>query len=362
MEVPLPSSPLPSIKEVARKAGVSIATVSRVVTNSATVEKDTKERVLKVIRELNYVPNLLARGLKEKSGGFIGLVLTEISHEFFSSVINYVEDYTSRHGFTLILANTKGLSPETETRVVHKLLGRKIDGLILLSPFVNEQMFHTIRDSTLPLVLFDCYQDSQDSCRVLLDDCEAGRLAGEHLAALGHRQCFCVTGPWNQFVSQERLRGFRDALSHASISLEERQIFKGDFEFASGRAAARAIVENGIRVTAIWAQNDLMAIGAMSELQRKGVRVPEQISVVGMDNLVQSEFCNPRLTTVNQPIKEMARRAVELLFEIRDEKTDGRQALTFKPELVIRDSTRSLKKPEAAEPPRAPPDSSLERR
>ena len=342
---------LPSIKEVARKAGVSIATVSRVVTNSATVEKDTKDRVLKAIQELNYVPNLLARGLKERKGGFVGLVLAEISHEFFSSVINHVEDSISRFGFTLILANTKGLIPDTETRIVHKLLGRKIDGLILLSPFVNEQMFHTLRDSTVPLVLFDCYQDSEDSCRVLLDDYGAGRLAGEHLASLGHRNCFCITGPWNQFVSQQRLKGFLDALADQSITLEGRHIFKGDFEFASGRAAARAIIQNKLPVTAIWAQNDLMAIGAMSELQRRGVRVPDQISVVGMDNLVQSEFCTPRLTTVNQPIKEMATRAVELLLEIRDGKTDGRQLVVFKPELVVRDSTRAVKRPDLSPSP-----------
>lgn len=333
------------MREVARIAGVSIATVSRVVTCSAFVEEDTKQKVQKVIRELNYVPNLLAKGLKEKSGGFIGLVLTAISHEYFSGVINYIEESISSKGFTLILANTKGQNPEIETEILRKLIGRKVDGIILMSSFVNEQLFRSMRDSGLPLVLFDCYQDLSDAYRVQMDEYEAGRLAGEHLAALGHRECFCITGPWDQFESQQRLKGFRETLVKNSIELSDRRIFKGDFKYGSGQAAARFIIDNKLPVTAIWAQNDLMAIGAMGELQRSGIKIPEQISIMGMDNVPQSEFCNPRLTTIDQPVKEMARKAVEMLMEIREGK-NGRKEVTFRPELVPRDSIRQLRRPQ----------------
>ena len=192
---------------------------------------------------------------------------------FFSSVINSMKKFISGH--------------------------RKLEGVILMTPFLNEELLGSMRDSAVPIVLFDSRQDLSDAYRVRIDEYEAGALAGRHFAELGHRKCFCITGPWDHYVSQQRLKGFRDTLASYSIELDERHVFKGDFELGSGQAAARYIVENKLAVTAVWAQNDLMAIGAMGELQRNGIRIPDGISIIGMDNVAQSASCNPRLTTID---------------------------------------------------------------
>jgi DNA-binding LacI/PurR family transcriptional regulator len=326
-----------SIIEVAKLAGVSIATVSRVVTNSAFVEKPTRQRVEKAIKELNYVPNLLAKGMKEKSGGFIGLVITEISHEFFSSVISDIEEYVSKKGYTLILVNTELRHGQTEDEIIGRLLGRKVDGLIVMSQLSNAQLFSKMRATGIPLVLMYSNRMEGHIHAIRLDDHKAGLIAGEHLAELGHRELFCVTGSGEN--SENRLAGFREALGGRGIELPEDRIFRGDFEYASGKAAARHILDAKIRVSGIWAQNDLMAIGAMGELLRSGIRIPKDISILGMDDSPVAAYSYPRLTTLSQPIRDMAVKSVEILLDLRGGKLVEPLDIVYQPELVMRETT-----------------------
>ncbi|HET6413266.1 MAG TPA: LacI family DNA-binding transcriptional regulator [Anaeromyxobacter sp.] len=327
-----------SIREVARMAGVSTATVSRVVTGAAFVEKGTQEKVLEAIRVLNYVPNLLAKGLKSRSGGFIGLVLTEISHEYFSAVISYIEDAVSARGYTLILANAKGQDRTGETEVLHKLLGREVDGIILMTPSLAPEMLQALRRGARPVVAFDCYHDAADTHRVLLDEYRAGRLAADHLADLGHRDLYCITGPRQGHISGERLRGFREGLVARGIELGEERVFPGDFEYQSGLEAARRILRGRQRVTAVWAQNDVMALAAMAELQRAGRSIPGDHSVLGMDDVPLADFSHPRLSTIRQPLKDMCRKAVHLLIKLREGGRASRKVF-FEPTLLVREST-----------------------
>jgi LacI family transcriptional regulator len=328
-----------SIKEVARMAGVSTATVSRVVNGAAFVEEETQQKVLTAIRALNYVPNLLAKGLKNRSGGFIGLVITEISHEYFASVISCIEDAVSSHGYTLILANTKGQSRAAETEVLHRLLGREVDGIILMTPSLDPDVFRAMRRASPPVVAFDCYQETKDAHRVLLDEYLAGRLAADHLVALGHRALYCITGPSQGFVSDQRLRGFRDALADRGIELGENRVFFGDFEYASGLEAARRILRDRLPVTAIWAQNDLMALAAIGELQRAGLSVPGDLSVLGMDDAPVASFSHPRLSTIRQPLEAMAKKTVDILMKLREGGGSARKRVAFEPTLIVREST-----------------------
>ena len=327
-----------SIIEVARRAGVSTATVSRVVTNSAFVETPTRERVEKAIKELGYVPNLLAKGLKQQSGGFIGLVITEISHEFFSAVINFIEASVSAKGYTLILVNSEAQDGQAEDEIIGRLLGRRVDGIILMSPLTNSQFRNKMSTMGIPLVLLHRPQESGDAACVRLDERRAGYVAGRHLVDLGHRKLFCITGLPGQ-NSEQRLLGFREALEESGIALDDARVFRGDFEYGSGQAAGRHIIETGTEVTALWAQNDLMAIGAMGELLRAGRKIPREISVLGMDNSPIASFTYPRLSTLKQPIGEMATRAVEMLMDILDgEKIENRDVV-FQPELIVRETT-----------------------
>jgi DNA-binding LacI/PurR family transcriptional regulator len=328
-----------SVIEVARRAGVSIATVSRVVTNSAFVEPQTREKVEKAIKELKYVPNLLAKGMKEKSGGFICLVIEEISHEYFSSVINSIEASVSSRGYTLILVNTTFREEQRGDEIIGRLLGRKVDGIIVMS---STQLLGKMIATGIPLVMMNSFHEECHAQTVRVDDYRAGVLAGEHLADLGHRNLFCVTGGSGANSSQ-RLSGFRDALGLRGVTLTEDRIFEGNFEYDSGMAAMRYIMEKGIDVSGIWAQNDLMAIGAMSELSRSGIRVPDQISLLGMDDSPIAQFSYPRLTTLRQPVLEMAVKTVEILLDLRKGKKvqDGKDVV-FPPELIVRESTRRL--------------------
>ena len=327
-----------SVIEVARLAGVSIATVSRVVTNSAFVEPQTRQKVEKAIKELNYVPNLLAKGMKEKSGGFIGLVIEEISHEFFSSVISSIEESVSRRGYTLLLVNTAVRKGQTEGEIIGRLLGRKVDGIIVMS---NTQLFSKMKATGIPMVQMNCHHEEGHVQKIRVDDYKAGIFAGEHYADLGHRKLFCITGG-SGVDSTQRLAGFRDALRGRGISLTEDRVFRGDFEYASGMAAARHILEKGIDVSGIWAQNDLMAIGAMSELSRSGMRIPDETSIVGMDDSPIAQYSYPRLTTLRQPVQEMAVKTVEILLDLRDGKKVGEADIVYPPELIIRETTRRL--------------------
>jgi DNA-binding LacI/PurR family transcriptional regulator len=327
-----------SVIEVAKLAGVSIATVSRVVTNSAFVEPKTRQKVEKAIKKLNYVPNLLAKGMKEKSGGFIGLVIEEISHEFFSSVINSIEESVSSRGYTLLLVNTAVRKGQTEDEIIGRLLGRKVDGIIVMS---DTQLFKKMKLSGIPMVLMNCFHEEGHIPKVMVDDYRAGVLAGEHFADLGHHRLFCVTGGGG-VNSMQRLSGFRDSLGQRGIALTEGQVFQGDFEYASGIAAVRHILKTGIDVSGIWAQNDLMAIGAMSELSRSGKRIPDEISILGMDDSPIAQYSYPRLTTLRQPIQEMAVKTVEILLDLRDGKKVEEVDVVFPPELIMRESTRRL--------------------
>ena len=191
------------------------------------------------------------------------------------------------------------------------------------------------------MVLMNCFHEEGQVQKVRVDDYKAGILAGEHYADLGHRKLFCVTGGGG-VNSTQRLSGFRDSLGRRGISLPEAQVFQGDFEYASGVAAARHIMKTGIDVSGIWAQNDLMAIGAMSELSRSGVRIPDDISILGMDDSPITQYCYPRLTTLRQPIQQMAIKTVEILLDLRDRKNVEKIDAVFSPELIIRESTRRL--------------------
>jgi DNA-binding LacI/PurR family transcriptional regulator len=246
----------------------------------------------------------------------------------------------SARGFTLLLAFIKGQSPRAEIDIIHKLVGRHVDGIILLSPFGNEESFKAIRETDVPIVFFGCYHEMGGINRVALDEYEAGCQAAAYLIGLGHTKVFCVTGPAGHFISRNRLQGFRDTLEHGGIGLPETNIYNGDFEFAAGKAAALHLVGKRLDVTAAWFQNDLMALGALGELQRLGVQVPGDLSIIGMDNIAQTEFCFPRLTTINQPVCEMASKAVEMLLGLPKGRDEVGREIVFAPQLVVRDSAR----------------------
>jgi LacI family transcriptional regulator len=329
---------LPSIKDVARLAGVSVTTVSRVLSGSPRVDENTRARVEKAIARIKYRPNLLAQGLRSKSGNIIGLVVPEILHETFATFIQCTERFCVERGFDLIIGNTGG-RPEVEGAFIDNLLRRHVDGIIFSRVSDKSRVLHTIEKWNVPAVIIDRALDREDVPTVVLDNRRAGVLAAEHLAGLGHRSMGVVTGPQDISLARERHRGFVATLRKRGLSLPAEDVYEGDFKFESGRAAARAFLERGLPMTAVWCHNDLMAAGLMNVFQRSRIRIPRDISLMGMDDIGLAHMSVPALTTLTQPFEEMCRRAVELVIRMRAGEDIGEKRTVLSPDIIVREST-----------------------
>lgn len=331
-----------SLKDVARLAGVSISTVSRVINKNIPVDEKTRERVEEAIRKVRYKPNLLAKGLRLKSGHLIGLVVPEIAHTTFAIFIKYIEESVTQYSFSMLLGNNRN-DPEIEERFIDTLIRRSVDGIIFCRVSDQSRIFKILDRTNIPIVIIDRALDREDIPSVVLDNYLAGQIAAQYLLRLGHRRVGCVTGPLNITLCRERLRGFRDTLKGEGIDLEEGRIFEGDFKFESGLVAVDVFLEREVRLTAIWAQNDLMAVGVLKQLKRKGFRVPEQMSVMGMDNIQLCEMIVPSLTTISQPFQAMCEKAVEMIFQQKTEQLQEKRVV-LDPTLVVRESTTRLER------------------
>jgi DNA-binding LacI/PurR family transcriptional regulator len=327
-----------SIKDVARLAGVSVSTVSRVLAGSARVDEETKRKVDKAIEAISYKPNLLAQGLRSKSGYAIGLVVPEILHETFSNFIRYTEFEVAELGYNLIIGNTRG-KPDIENAFIDTLLRRHVDGIIFSRVSDKSSVLKIVEKWNVPVVIIDRALDREDVPTVVLDNYRAGAIAAEHLVSLGHRDFAVITGPQDIALSRERLKGFTDVLERNGLFLVGRNICEGDFKFDSGIDAGQYLLENKIDFTALWAQNDLMAVGAMNVLKRNKVRLPEDVSVVGMDNISIAEMMVPALTTIVQPFQQMCHKAVELIMTMRGGEKPSENRIVLQPDIIVREST-----------------------
>jgi len=329
---------LASIKDVARLAGVSVTTVSRVLSSSPRVDENTRARVERAISRIHYRPNLLAQGLRSKKGNVIGLVVPEILHETFATFIKCTERFCVERGYALIIGSTGG-KPEVEGAFIDNLLRRHVDGIIFSRVSDKSRVINIVEKWNVPAVIVDRALDREDIPTVVLDNYRAGVMAAEHLIALGHRSLAEVTGPKDIALARERHKGFAATLRKHGVLLPAANVFEGDFKFESGRAAARAFLARRLPMTAVWTHNDLMAVGAMNVFLRAGIRIPQELSLVGMDNLSIAEMTVPSLTTVTQPFEEMCRRAVGMVVAMRAEEDLGEKRVVLPPDIVVREST-----------------------
>jgi DNA-binding LacI/PurR family transcriptional regulator len=328
-----------SLKDVSKLAGVSPSTVSRVITGSIKVDVETKKRVLEAVEQLHYRPNLIARGLRNRSGKLIGLMVPEIMHETFAAFISHVEEACVQRGFTMILGNTRE-DPAAEDKVLNNLVGMKVDGIIISRVSDSSAVMGALTRFGVPVVGIDRALEDEQTDRVLVGNREAGEIAARYLWSMGHRRVVCIGGPESISLSRERLEGFRGFFAERGVEICH--IAGEDFEFEAGLKCMRRILERAVDFTGLWAENDLLAIGAMRELQRLGTRVPEDISIVGMDDIKTTRMVLPALTTVRQPYREICDAAVDLLLERMDRPEAPPRLVIVPPQLVIRDSVKRL--------------------
>ncbi|HEU4521338.1 MAG TPA: LacI family DNA-binding transcriptional regulator [Thermoanaerobaculia bacterium] len=320
---------------MAARAGVSVATVSRALNGIGPVKKATLDKVMEAARTLRFVPHSGARSLSTKTTHTVGLVLPDLHGEFFSEVIRGADLAARRRGYHLIVSGSHN-NPDDMAAVLRAMRGR-VDGLVLMSPELAVESILDEVPAAMPVITVNAEVKRFGS--VTIDNYNGARTMARHLASLGHERIAVITGPSGNMDAAERLRGYRDACrTHSLVCSRELEI-AGDFSEASGYAAALQILDLRPSPTAIFAANDAMAVGALFALREKHMRVPEDMALVGFDDIPIARYVTPRLTTVTVAIAELGRRAFELLLETIVNKSTRRPPHeTLSTTLVVRES------------------------
>jgi LacI family transcriptional regulator len=334
-----------SIREVAKRSGVSPSTVSRVLSGSARVDDSTRKRVEDVIRETGYRPNINAQSLRSRSGQLVGLVVPD-THETFATLIHYAEAEAYRMGHALIVGNPQG-DPEKERHLIADLLSRNVDAIIFSRVSDASHVADTFRGRRVPIVAIDRGIETEDVPSVQLNNVAAGRMVAELFLKGGHSDVAVVMGPQNIRLARERTQGFLETLAAEGIRVPAHHRFEGPFEFQAGVEAAQRLLRQDDLPTAIWAQCDPVGAGLIREFHAAGVRVPEEVSIVGMDDTAIALMVYPRLTTVHQPLDEICRRAFGLIRTQIEADHDPAEShdpvhLRIEPSLIMRESYRDL--------------------
>ncbi|GAA3543939.1 substrate-binding domain-containing protein [Zobellella aerophila] len=327
-----------TIKDVAAQAGVSISTVSHVLNGTRKVSDSARLRVEEAVSRLHYAPNSVARSLKMNNTRTIGMLVTTSAHPFFAEVVQAVEDLCFELGYSLILCNTEN-QPERQLMHVRMLMEKRVDGLLIIctdTPPALQALLQQHRQ--LPLVMLDWSRES-NIADIIHDNAHiGGYLAGKYLIEQGHRNFACISGHLTKGTSQLRLEGFKKALSEVGLTLPASAIVEGDFESESGYRGMQQLLRQKSPMTAVFAFSDTMAFGAICAITQAGLRVPQDISVLGYDDVNMARFTSPPLTTISHPKRTLGRWALELLLK-RIQAKDHRQAqLELTPRLVVRDS------------------------
>ncbi|SDG60406.1 LacI family transcriptional regulator [Lentzea fradiae] len=313
--------------------------MSKVLNQRYGVSADTFARVTAVIKEMGYEASLVAQSLRNHRTNVIGILVADIE-PFSTELLKGAADAIRGTGFELVVYSAGGRIGDPqgwEHRYLTRLSGTLVDGAVLVTPAVDLEGI-----PGTPVVAVDPHTGRAALPTIDSDNLHGGRLATEHLLALGHRRIALITGREDLKSAQQRETGYRGALASAGLPVDENLVRRGDYEADIAAESARRLLREPDRPTAVFAANDITAIAVIQAAQELGLRVPEDLAVVGFDNIPESALCTPPLTTVQQPIREMGHRAVELLVRLinGDEPTDTH--ITLSTELVVRQSTRPL--------------------
>lgn len=326
----------PTIRDVARLAGVSHQTVSRLINGSERISPETRMKVESAIQSLGYHPSAIARSMSFGDTRTFACISPNLTDFTFASMIEGAEIYAREQGYFLISATAA--NAEGFRRLLDQLVqSRRTDGLLVINPYADER--HLSLPKNVPVVLMGARPRTQGLASVALDDVQGGYLATRHLLGLGHERIAIVSGPMEEDCVQDRTEGHQKALAEAGLPFDDSLVIAGDWSATSGGQAAEKLLGRRAGFSALFAQNDRMAVGAIDVLQKKGRRVPQDCSIVGFDDMPLASYFNPALTTIRQDIPAIGRSAVRLLIDLKEKPDSHRQQLLFPPELVVREST-----------------------
>jgi len=328
----------PTIRDVAKQTGVSIATVSRIINGLDGYNEETKKKVLAAIDELKYTPNAIARGLVSSSTHTIGVLLPCVTDSFATRLLQGIEDRARERGYSVIICNTES-DGERTLEYLDVLSEKRVDGLIFTSEWIRTAYGERLNGMGIPVVLVSTSSDSYPFPFVKVDDRRAAYQATVYLIEKGHRVIGMVAGnPEDPIAGSPRIEGWRQALLERGLPADSRQVAVGDFHFASGVTATELLMMRSPDITAIFAASDEMALGVLSWAYHNKVAVPSSLSVIGYDDAQAAEMAIPPLTTVHQPIYEMGLKAADLLFS---EASMGKECV-MPIKIVERDTVRKL--------------------
>ena len=326
-----------TIKDVARQAGVSAATVSRVFNESGPVNEATKQDVLAAAEELQYVPNQAARSLITQRTQTLGVILPDMHGEFFAQVIRGLDEATRTHNYHMLVSSSHTDEEEART-AVRAMLGR-VDGLVVMWPSPASDPFTGLIPDQLPTVLLSASGESTTFPTLSIDNREGARAIVQHLLDHGHERVAILTGPPENGDAQQRLAGYRDAMRGSKRGHDPALEIPGDFMQETGYQAVSQLLALDSRPTALFASNDSMAIGALHALHEAGLRVPDDMALAGFDDIPSAQYMNPPLSTVHVPIYELGARAAELLIHRTNGTSDvPQEGAVLSTELALRAS------------------------
>ncbi|OFJ34495.1 substrate-binding domain-containing protein [Vibrio cholerae] len=331
-----------TMKDIARLAGVSTSTVSHVINKSRFVSDEIAERVNNAAQQLNYAPSALARSLKMNRTKTIGMLVTTSTNPFFGEVVKGVERSCYHQGYNLILCNTEGDNQRMKASI-NTLLQKRVDGLLLMcSTLEGERLDVFDRYPDIPIVVMDWGPILFASDKIQDNSLQGGYMAAKHLIESGHKEIGCITGPLIRHQAQMRYEGYKRALAEAGIAINPDWIVESDFECEGGYQAFEKLYQRGKLPSALFVSNDMMAMGVIQAASQRGLRVPDDLSLIGYDDVHIAKFMTPALTTIHQPKYRLGKAAVDtLLYRLENPDTTA-QVVQLEPTLMVRNSVRKL--------------------
>jgi len=329
---------LSTMKDVARLAGVSTSTVSHVINNNRFVSEGVREKVEQAIRHLNYAPSALARSLKINQTHTIGMLLTTSSNPFYAEVVRGVEESCYQRGYSLILCNTAG-DEERMNRSLETLMQKRVDGLLIMcteSHLPSADILN--RYPSIPTVMMD-WAPFEGRGDIIQDNALlGGELATQHLIDSGYTRIACIAGPQDKTPARMRLEGYRNAMTKSGLEILPGYVVNGDFEFQGGYNGMVELLALETPPEAVFTSNDAMAVGVYHALYQAGMRVPQQMAVMGYDDIELARYLTPPLSTIHQPKDALGELAIDTLIHRLSDPDASQQTLVLTPELVVRGS------------------------
>lgn len=334
---------LPTMRDVAKRAGTSVFTVSSVINESKPVSLKLRKRVLKAIKELDYIPNSIARSLKGKRSFLIGVIISDVEDIFFPKVIGGIEEVVNKENINMILCNTKN-SPEKEEKYLKILFQKKVDGLILFTSATNDENLKKFQKWNIPVVLIDREIESSNISAVIMDDYGASFEVTNYLIKKGHKRIGIILFSTSIATGEQRLKGYIDAHKKNNVDLDKRLIKVAGLESNDSFRATNELLSLDDKPTAIFTTNDIMLLGALKSINNNNLKIPHDISLITFFNFEWLKYLNPPITAVKLPTFEMGSQAAELLIKLINSKEENYpKKIVLKTQLIERDSVKNLR-------------------